>query len=118
MDDDSLARVCALVSAEDLLHASRVCRAWRRIVFGTACEPAWRALCERHGYRCSAAAGPARLQFRAAHEAVLRDRRLKRRVDLMTVRSAVANTERELARLRERQREELQANRCAASAGV
>ncbi|KAI8468584.1 MAG: hypothetical protein J3K34DRAFT_426927 [Monoraphidium minutum] len=111
MDVDSLARVCAFLAADDLLHCGRVCRGWRAAVAGDACEPAWRALCAAHGYRCRPGAGAARLQFRAAHEQILKDRRLKRRVDLMAARSAVANLERELAVLRERRRGEADANR-------
>jgi hypothetical protein len=53
-----------LEAADDLLHASRVCREWRRAVAGDACEPVWAALCRRHGYACRPGGGPAREQFR------------------------------------------------------
>jgi hypothetical protein len=164
---DALALVCArLPDAEDLLHASRVCREWRAVVGGDACEPAWAALCAAHGYLLAPGRGPAREQFRArcaaapvaraalarrhraargparmpprapgtrpalsqppahpccpraaaagphpttnSHEQVLRDRRLKRRVELLTARSSVATLQRELTALR-RQRGAAQA---------
>jgi hypothetical protein len=43
---------------------------------------------------------PARALSHRSHEQVLRDRRLKRRVDLLTARSAVATLQRELSALR------------------
>lgn len=45
------------------------------------------------------------------HEQVLRDRRLKRRVELMTVRSAIATLQRELQQLQAQKKAEAQANR-------
>jgi len=50
-----------------------------------------------------------------SHEQVLKDRRLKRRVEMMAARSAVANLEREVARLREQRAAEITANRRARS---
>lgn len=110
---DLLACVCQFLSAEDLLHASRVCRTWCSVVQGEECEPTWHALCNRYGYTCSPGRGPARLQFKRRHEQVLKDRRLKRRVDLMTVRSRVANLERELQQMRQQRQTEQQSNRRA-----
>lgn len=61
---DALAHVFTHLGAEDLLHSCRVCRGWRAAIAGEECEPAWRALCERYGYRFSPRAGPARQQFK------------------------------------------------------
>ncbi|GBG00315.1 hypothetical protein Rsub_13023 [Raphidocelis subcapitata] len=111
---DAAALVFAFLEAEELLHASRVCRAWRAIVAGAECEPAWAALCAAHGYPLLPRRdGPARLQFKEAHMAVLRERRIKRRIERMRAQSTVNNLARDVSRLREGRAAEQLANRRA-----